>query len=158
MGLFKRDPDPVKLTSEGNYCGERENFDRAILCFQRAIAADAKHVPAYLGISTAYREKGDYEKAIKILESAPKESQVGGESFMDFSFQIAFQKVSVLVARHQRGGGQGDTSDLVQALQEAVPRQYCIRPRIGRLLAHYGVESACFSQIASAAVSPRRPK
>ena len=51
MGLFKRDKDPVKLTSEGNYYGERGNFDRAILCFQRAITADAKHVPAYLGIS-----------------------------------------------------------------------------------------------------------
>ena len=35
----------AKLTSEGNYYGERGDLDRAITCFQKALRSKPDHVP-----------------------------------------------------------------------------------------------------------------
>jgi tetratricopeptide (TPR) repeat protein len=107
----------ARLTSEGNYYGERGNLDRAIQCFQRAISAKPDHVPAHLALATAYREKREYQRALEVLSSAPSESDAGDP--MNFAFEIAFQKASVLIAKYRRTGFQEEMPDLVAALEQA---------------------------------------
>lgn len=107
----------IKLTSEGNHHGGRGKFDRAIACFRKALAARPDHVPAHVGLATAYREQGDFQRALDVLSDAPSESSVGQP--MDFKFEIAFQKVSVYLAKYKQSGFHGEMPDLVAALEEA---------------------------------------
>jgi len=107
----------IKLTSEGNYYGERGDLDRAISCFNKALSAKPGHVPGHLALATAYREKGEYQRALDVLSSAPSTSDAGEP--MDFAFEIAFHKASVLIAKYQPSGFQGEMPDLIAALEEA---------------------------------------
>ena len=105
----------IKLTSEGNYHGERGDLDTALKCFRRAISTKA-YVPAYLGLAVVYRERAEYERALQVLESARLENASGGQP-LDFSFEIAFYKVSTLLAEHQHTGER--LRQLIGALEEA---------------------------------------
>ena len=108
----------LKLTSEGNYHGGEGNLDRAIACYEKAISTKPDHTPAHLGLATAYREKGEYQRALDVLSSAPSEADAGGEA-MDFVFEIAFYKATVLIAKYKRTRFRGEMPDLVAALEEA---------------------------------------
>ncbi len=129
---FDHGTSALKLTSEGNYNGERGNFDRAIACYEKALSAQPDHVPAYLGLATAYREKGEYQRALDVLSSAPSESDVGGEP-LDYAFEIAFQKATALIAKYRQTRFREETPDLVAALEKAL--------EIGRDPGHQVTES-----------------
>jgi tetratricopeptide (TPR) repeat protein len=119
--MFGREKDPLKqrqakLTSEGNYYGERGNLKRAIKCFEKALSVDAGWVPAYLGLAVAYRSQGKFQQALEALERAPGEN-----------YQVAFTKVSVVAVWNAQKGRMGETVDgtaLISAIEEAL--------RIGR--------------------------
>ena len=108
----------LKLTSEGNYYGERGNLDHAIKCFKEAISIHRGHVPAHIALSTAYREKGEYQRALDVLSESPSESDAGDEP-VDFAFEIAYAKAGVLIAKYQRSGFRGSMPDLLSALEKA---------------------------------------
>ncbi len=58
-----------------NYMAKGE-YDKAILCFDKALKLNSKFAPAYCNRGTSYYEKGDYDPAIldftKALEINPK--------------------------------------------------------------------------------------
>ena len=108
----------MKLTSEGNYHGEQGNLDRAIACFKKAISTKPDHTLAHIGLAVAYREKGEYHRALDVLSSAPPESNAAGGPW-DFTFEIAFNKATVLLAKYKRTRFRGEMPDLVAALEEA---------------------------------------
>ena len=45
-----------------------ENYEEAIIAFEKAIALDPKNLPAYEGIADAYKGQDNYEKAAEYLE------------------------------------------------------------------------------------------
>ena len=45
-----------------------QNYEEAIISFEKAIALDPKNLPAYEGIADAYRGQNNYEKAVEYLE------------------------------------------------------------------------------------------
>jgi len=115
--MFSREKDPLKrrqakLTSEGNYYGERGNLKRAMKCFKKAIVVDAEWVPAYLGLAIAYREQGQFQEALEVLKRAPREN-----------FEIAFITASVLLvwnAQKERMGESIDTTGMIASINEAL--------------------------------------
>lgn len=135
MGLFRKilgggdsidvfgDPDfsqAFELTGRGSKYGQRGKFSQATECFKKALQVKSDHVPAYLGLSTVYREQGDYDRALEVLESSPPKVKMGDELMdLDFAFDIAFQKALVLVVKHQQTDFKGEMNDLVSALEEA---------------------------------------
>jgi hypothetical protein len=105
----------AKLTSEGTRYGERGDLDEAIICFRTAISSKRDYLPAYLGLAVAYREKGEYIRALKVLDAAP--SQMNAGEPIDCSFEIAFAKV--LHFTELQRTGQGNLTNLVNALENA---------------------------------------
>lgn len=67
------------LTSRGNHSGERGKFDEAIVDFEEAIRLKKDHLPAHLGLAIAWERKGEHDKAMKILNSAPEQMKLHGE-------------------------------------------------------------------------------
>ena len=66
------------LTSRGIHSGERGKFDQAITDFEEAIKLKNDHLPAYLGLAIAWERKGEHDKAMKILNSAPEQMKLHG--------------------------------------------------------------------------------
>ncbi len=60
-----------------------ENYEQAILAFEKAIEIDPKNPEPYLKLAEIYTRQDDYEKAVKILEKARKagaeEADEGGK-------------------------------------------------------------------------------
>jgi len=67
------------LTSRGNHNGEKGKFDEAIADFEEAIKLKKDHLPAHLGLAIAWERKGEHDKAMKILNSAPEQMKLHGE-------------------------------------------------------------------------------
>jgi len=57
------------------------NYEEAILAFNKAIDIEPKRYEAYLGLSDVYIEKGDYDKAIEILQKGL--SATGGNEVLE---------------------------------------------------------------------------
>ena len=57
----------VRYLSEGNY-------EEAVIAFTAAIKIDSKRPEAYLGLSDAYTEQGDVEKAIETLKCGQEQT------------------------------------------------------------------------------------
>lgn len=106
------------LTSYGNTLGAQGNLDTAIQAYKYAIALNPNFVPAYLGLSTAHREKREFDRAIQALRSAPS-THIMGKDSLDFSFELAFYEVSVLIAKLQIQSSESDRRALVAKLHEA---------------------------------------
>lgn len=108
----------IKLTSQGNYFGERGDLARAIACFQGALAFKRDHVPAHLALSVAYREMGEYQQALDVLAAAPSVAGYpGGQT--NFAFEIAHHKAVTLLARQRERGFDGDLTELIAAYEHA---------------------------------------
>lgn len=67
------------LTSRGNHSGERNKFDEATTDFEEAIRLKKDHLPAHLGLAIAWERKGEHDKAMEILNSAPEQMKLHGE-------------------------------------------------------------------------------
>lgn len=83
--MFEEDEEMINnskatwLTSRGNHSGERGKFDEAIADFEEAIKLKKDHLPAHLGLAIAWERKGEHDKAMKILNSAPEQMKLHGE-------------------------------------------------------------------------------
>lgn len=82
---FKGDDEMVNnskatwLTSRGNHNGKKGKIDQAIADFEEAIKLKKDHLPAHLGLAVAWEKKGEHNKAMKILNSAPEQMKLHGE-------------------------------------------------------------------------------
>ena len=53
----------------GNKYLTEANYEQAIVAFNKVIELDPKQSDAYIGLTQAYVETADFEKAVQILES-----------------------------------------------------------------------------------------
>lgn len=106
------------LTSYGNTLGSEGKLDVAIEAFKYAIALNRNHVPAHLALSTAHREKRQFDRALQVLRSAPSKDTIGTET-LDFTFDVAFHEVGVLIAKQRVQKSERDLQALVLKLREA---------------------------------------
>ena len=67
------------VTSRGNHSGEKRQFDKAVVDFEEAINLKNDHLPAHLGLAIAWEKKGEHDKAVKILNSAPEQMKLHGK-------------------------------------------------------------------------------
>ncbi len=84
---------------------KQDNFDKAIVCYQKAIAIDPKDARVYFNMGLAYNKQGDYDKAIacfqKTVEIDPKDASAY------FNMGIAY-------------GRQGDYEKAIDCFQKAI--------------------------------------
>jgi tetratricopeptide (TPR) repeat protein len=50
----------------------KKNPSRAVVEFKRALKINPAHIAAYIGLADAYRQTGEYDKAINVLEELKK--------------------------------------------------------------------------------------
>jgi serine/threonine protein kinase len=62
--------EAIELTEQANQAMREEVFDEAAEFFERAMAANPHHLPAYFGQSEALKLMGDEESSLAILEKA----------------------------------------------------------------------------------------
>lgn len=67
-----RGPNPkaVSHTDEGATLKQSGDLQAALASFRKALDADARHVPAHLGVGDVYQLLGDYEQAATSYETA----------------------------------------------------------------------------------------
>jgi tetratricopeptide (TPR) repeat protein len=68
--LIKLDPTAGAYNGRGWAYVTKQDYDRAIADFDKAIELDPKYTPAYNNRGNVYRDKGDYDKAIANLNQA----------------------------------------------------------------------------------------
>lgn len=82
---FSGDEEMIKqskaiwLTSRGNHFGTNNAYQKAVSDFQEAIDLKSDYLPAYFGLAVAYKEMGDVQKGIDVIENAPTEMKFGGK-------------------------------------------------------------------------------
>ena len=67
------------LTSRGNNFGKKGKFDEAVLDFGEAIKLKNDYLPAHFGLAIAYEKKGEHDKAINVINSAPEITKLHGK-------------------------------------------------------------------------------
>ena len=72
MGSGSEGETAEQLTLAQRYLDE-EDYEQAVIEFERLLEIDPKNTDAYLGLAQAYKELGEYEKATKVLETAMDE-------------------------------------------------------------------------------------
>jgi SpoVK/Ycf46/Vps4 family AAA+-type ATPase len=64
------DPEAVKLVNKGGEFFDKEDYDKAIVQFKKALNIAPKYVDALAGLATALTFKDDFEGALKYYEEA----------------------------------------------------------------------------------------
>jgi len=83
--MFGGDDDMINntkatwLTSRGNHSGEKGKFNEAVADFEEAIMLKKDFLPAHLGLAITWERKGEHDKAMKILNSAPEQMKLYGD-------------------------------------------------------------------------------
>jgi len=67
------------LTTRGNNYGNRKKYIEAVQDFEEAIEFKSDYLPAYFGLATVYKERGQMEKGLETINSAPDEMRLFGK-------------------------------------------------------------------------------
>lgn len=76
------------LNSRGNHYGHQGNLNQAILDFKEAIELKPDYIPAYLSLSVAYRESRLFDKALEVLNRAPRRMLIFGKEVAGDDFDL----------------------------------------------------------------------
>jgi len=107
------------LTSYGEHLANSRRWRSAADAFAMAIRIKDDHIPAYLGLSSMYTNRRRYPEALALLASAPRQS-IDGNSATDATFDLAFQRTTVLSMKFTRQLRTEDRYALIAAVQEAI--------------------------------------
>lgn len=64
------DPEAVRLVNKGGEYFDKEDYDKAIVQFKKALNIEPKYVDALAGLATALTFKDDFDSALKYYEEA----------------------------------------------------------------------------------------
>lgn len=83
------------LTNRGNTHGRNKEMQQAIVDFKDAIEIKQDYFPAYLSMALAYKEMGEYDKAIMTLDEAPTDMNMEGNDLGGFEYDIYYVRLLV---------------------------------------------------------------
>lgn len=83
------------LTNRGNTHGRNKEMQQAIVDFKDAIAIKQDYFPAHLSMALAYKEMGEYDKAIMALDEAPTDMSMEGKDLGGFEYDIYYVRLLV---------------------------------------------------------------
>jgi len=90
------------LTSRGNRYGQQGKLDQAITDFREAIELKTDHIPAYIALGIAYREKGMLQEALTTLKNAPRKVTTFGKEFSGPEFDEMIEFLENLIQEFER--------------------------------------------------------
>jgi len=88
---LQRDPqNPKRLVAVANAYYDREDWDRAIEEYEKAIRKGAKEAAVYSDLGAAYRNRGDFRRAIASFEKARQADPTHWQSLLNIVLVQAF--------------------------------------------------------------------
>ena len=90
---FAQDPVAKQYFDEGQMHLEAGNYNQAIESFRMAVSLEDDYTDAYIEMGAAYKEKGDFDKAIIYLEKA---ISIVGNVFEPAYLSDAFTNLGVI--------------------------------------------------------------
>lgn len=122
------EPSPKPWSGIGRIYRELGEVDSAAVAFERAIALDSSHIPAYLSYARLLEDEGEYEKALRLTEEAAARRPDAVE--------VKYQLGSLL-ARMDRGE---EAVHYLEAVTEIWPWHTESHYKLGRVLQRLGRE------------------
>ena len=121
-GLERESPE--LYYSRGNLADNKQEWDKAIGYYQKALSLDDKYTDAYLGLGGDYYEKGQYDLEVENYEKACLADPQRDEAF--YFLATAYEEKPVTLAPAKRLGALGAPPFRVPT-RAARPR---MRPRV----------------------------
>ncbi|MCK9401727.1 MAG: hypothetical protein M0Q51_17310 [Bacteroidales bacterium] len=101
------------LTSRGGYYGGQGKLDQAIMDFKDAIILKPDHIPSYIALGIAYREKGMLQDALATLNKAPHVMIISGKELGGSEFDLYNAIASIYLL-------MGDKSKTIEYAKKAI--------------------------------------
>jgi tetratricopeptide (TPR) repeat protein len=91
LAELQRDPqNPTRLVAVANAYYDREDWDRAIEEYEKAIRKGAKEAAVYSDLGAAFRNRGDFRRAIASFEKARQADPTHWQSLLNIVLVEAF--------------------------------------------------------------------